>query len=246
MFALIQLGKIPEASSFLANTKQNKDIHNYHYTKSKVYESLALKAEEDIIANYRKMRNIFDEITPTRYFFLAIVVEQSNLVPPHLLPQLQADIISFYQKLGPKDVNRALWRNVIARMMNKPKMLNIHKLGRLPKTFQIINLGAAGQLFVVNNQLDSAKVVLNKLQQMTTPDYLVHSKVGAAYAYYFIGRMHTLMGNYDLAIENLQQTKDLGAATALHRFQFDRYLTPLFDLPAFQELTTPILPPVEI
>lgn len=245
-FALIQLGKITEAATFLNNTKQNQDISNYHYVKSKMYEALAHKDETAIIKNYVEMRAVFDDITPFRYFYLAVVVEQSNLVPTHLLPQLQTDIINHYQKLGSKDVNRALWRNVIARMVNKPQMLNIHKLGRLPKTFQIINLGAAGQLFVVNNQLDSANVVLHKLEQMTTPDYAVQSQVGAAYAYYFIARMHTLMGNYDLAIENLQQTKDLGAATSLHRFQFDRYLVPLFDLPAFQELIKPVLPPVEI
>lgn len=246
VFALIQLGKIAEAASFLANTKHNLDIDNYNYIKSKVYESLARKDEKDIIENYMEMRKVFDNVTPFRYFYLAVVVEQSNLVPVHLLPQLQADIISFYQKLASKDVNRVLWRNVIARMTNKPEMLNIHQLNRLPKSFQIINLGAAGQLYIVNNQLDSVKIVLDKLQQMTTPDYEVQSQVGAAYAYYFIARIHTLMGNYGLAIDNLQKTKELGAATSLHRFQFDRYLTPLFELSAFKELTKPIMLAVEI
>ena len=241
--AYIQLNKIAEAIAFMKTVSliPIKNASLNYYIRTIMYEALLSKDEERLAAAYEKLKTTFKR-NPFPYFLLSINLTQSNFITEDFRKMLEKDMVTFYNQLPPKNIQRALWQNMIARMTGKMELLNINNLSHIPKAFQIGNLSAAGRLYAREKQIDSVKTVIKKLQKLTRPDYSAFSQVGAGSAYYFIARLQVYLGAYEDAIESLKRARALGAETRLMHFQYDWHLKPLFDFPEFKALIQPIWP----
>ena len=179
---------------------------------------------------------------PFSFFWVSVELMQSNLLPDDFRAQQERDLVEAYQPLTPKNPNRLFWRNFIALAAKDEVLLALKNLDKLTKGLEIGNLAAVGQLYAINKKPAKVQVIIDALQVHTTCDYIGQVSTSCAAAYYYIGQLQAQIGETEAAINNLQKAKDLGLGNELHRFHFSRYLTVLYDLPAFQQIIQPIWP----
>ncbi len=239
--AYIELDKLQEADNLLANTIPNPDIDNNTSIKTRSLEGLTSKNQEKTGQAYQQLLATAST-KPFSFFWVSVELMQSNLLPDDFRAQQERDLVEAYQQLAPKNPNRLFWRNFIALAAKDETLLKLKNLDKLGKGLEIGNLAAIGQLYINNNELAKVQPIIDALKAQTTCNYIGQISTSCAAAYYYIGQLKAQIGETEAAINNLQKAKDLGLGNELHRFHFSRYLTVLYDLPAFQQIIQPIWP----
>lgn len=239
--SFIELNQLEKISDLLGTIAPNPELDNNIFLKTKLAE--ALVANNNALA-YEQLKATL-ATKPYHYFWVNIELMQSNLLTDEFRQQQEADLVKAFEKLGPQDINYNLWRNFMAMVANQESYLNLENLEQLPIGAQIGNIAAAGQFYINNGQFSKVPAYINQIQKYTNCDYSGQVSTTCGAANYFMGLLQAQIGEESAAIENLQKAKTLGLGKELHRFQYSRYLAPLFELPEFQTLIQPVWPSVK-
>lgn len=191
-----------------------------------------IKAKKDFIAF---MRN--------EVFLTSIVYLDSNIfLSDTQEKELKNDLLNLYLQRKTEPGVELLFSNFYAYLAKKPKEIRLEALNGLPKIIQIHQLLYAGLTYQETGLTQRMSYIIKELEKLTLIERLVIPRTGGGYAQYALGVLYTQMGQYQQAIIALRQAKKYGT---LGNFQYDKRLTPLFDLPEFQELAKPIWPEVK-
>ena len=234
----IELDQPQAATQLLKEVLPNPGIDNNFYLKTRLIEALVRNNNE---LAYEQLKTSL-KTKPFHYFWVNIELMQSNLLTDEFRQQQEADMVKAYEQLPPNDINRLLWKNFIAVAANDEQYLSLKYIEKLPTGLQIGNLAIAGQFYINNEQPAKAQPMIERLKNYTNCGYGGQVKSTCAAAYHYMGTLQAETGQTKKALESLSKAKQLGLGMELHRFQYSRYLTVLFDLPEFQELQQPVWP----
>lgn len=236
----IEMNQLERASNLLTIATPNPEIDNNTYVKTRLISALASENQEKINSAYEEFKATF-KTKPFDYFWVNIELLQSNLLSDDFREQQETDFVKNYQKLPLQSIQRLIVRNFIP-MTGKGGKAALTNIEKLPTGFQIGNLAAAAQVYINQQQTQKVQPLIDAIQAFTTCDYNGQIKTGCAAAYYYTGVLQAQINQPQKAIDNLKKAKALGLGHELHRFQYSRYLSALFDLPGFQAITQPIWP----
>ena len=156
--------------------------------------------------------------------------------------ELRNDLVNLYLQRKEQPSVVLLYSNFYAYLAKKPKEIRLEALSELPKVMHINQLFYAGLTYLEGGLPQRMDYIIPALEKLTIIEGQVTPKVGGGYAQYALGVLYTQMGQYEQALTALRQAKKY---SAMGRFQYDKRLAPLFDMPEFQEIAEPIWPEVK-
>lgn len=236
----VELNELEQVSKLLSVANPNPEIDNNYYIKTRLIEALASNNPEKINRAYEELKGTL-QTKPFQYFWTNIELIQSNLLTAEFRQEQERDFLKSFKTLPPKSMNRLFMNNFHTLVAKKGKV-DIVNLDNMPKGMRIGNLAAIGQFYIESGQTAKIPAIIDQLSALTTCDYTSQIKTTCAAAYYYIGQLYAETGQPEKAMEHLKKANELGLGNELHRFQYARYLSALFDLPAFQAIIQPIWP----
>ena len=169
---------------------------------------------------------------------------KSTIINEKQLNKLQSSVLEGIEKSPRKEFyEQQLYPLQLEIWKGNVPLVDFEKHAVYPSANLLIrDLGWAAITQIKAGNQVQIPTIIEELEKHTEPNLNLSAPLGSAMSHYFLGVIYTQLGKYEKALSHLKEAREQGHATQFFYFQYDRTLVPLYDMPAFKELTKPIWP----
>ena len=234
----LSTNQLAKSKQFIKRYSPNKNANWTWYQSTVLLDAFKRNDNNKIV----QAKKDFFASTGPRVFFSSVIFFDSNIfLSDAQEKELKSDFINLYLQRKEQPNVALFFSNFYAYLAKQPKEIRLEILSELPKVIQISQLFYAGLTYLETGLTQRMDYIIQELEKRTIIEGQVFPKTGGGYAQYALGVLYTQMGQYEKALTALRQAKKY---SAMGRFQYDKRLAPLFDMPEFQEIAEPIWPKI--